>query len=95
MDKQRRIFGISNPIDEDFLAALADMPDASGAALGFDRLIMLVTGAKRVESVQWTPVFDPIEAGTVRNLVFGAIVAPMEGEYGDQEGHVGSAFGGP
>ena len=34
-------------------------------------------------------------AGTVRNLVFGAIVAPMEGEHGDQEGHVGSAFGGP
>jgi hypothetical protein len=25
--------------------------------------------------------------------VFGAIVAPMEGEYGDQEGYVGSAFG--
>jgi elongation factor P--(R)-beta-lysine ligase len=36
------------------------MPDASGAALGFDRLIMLATGAKQVESVQWTPVFDPI-----------------------------------
>jgi elongation factor P--(R)-beta-lysine ligase len=36
------------------------MPDASGAALGFDRLIMLATGAERVESVQWTPVFDPI-----------------------------------
>jgi elongation factor P--(R)-beta-lysine ligase len=60
MDKQRRIFGISHPIDEDFLASLGDMPDSSGAALGFDRLIMLVTGAKRVESVQWTPVFDPI-----------------------------------
>jgi elongation factor P--(R)-beta-lysine ligase len=42
------------------LAALADMPDTSGAALGFDRLIMLATGAKRVESVQWTPVFDPV-----------------------------------
>jgi hypothetical protein len=27
--------------------------------------------------------------------VFGAVVAPMEREYGDQEGHVGSAFGGP
>ena len=51
----------SYPLDEDFLAALADMPDASGAALGFDRLIMLATGAERVESVQWTPVFDPTE----------------------------------
>jgi lysyl-tRNA synthetase class 2 len=61
MEKRKRIFGASYPIDEDFLSALADMPDASGAALGFDRLIMLATGAKRVESVQWTPVFDPIE----------------------------------
>jgi elongation factor P--(R)-beta-lysine ligase len=61
MEEQQRIFGASYPIDEDFLAALADMPDASGAALGFDRLIMLATGAERVESVQWTPVFDPIE----------------------------------
>ena len=35
------------------------MPDASGAALGFDRLVMLATGADRVEAVQWAPVFDP------------------------------------
>ena len=60
MEKQQRVFGASHPIDEDLLAALADMPDASGAALGLDRLIMLATGAKRVESVQWTPVFDPV-----------------------------------
>jgi lysyl-tRNA synthetase class 2 len=33
MEKQQRIFGASHPIDEDLLAALADMPDASGAAL--------------------------------------------------------------
>jgi elongation factor P--(R)-beta-lysine ligase len=62
-EKQQRIFGASHPIDEDLLAALADMPDASGAALGFDRLIMLATGAERVESVQWTPVFDPVGRG--------------------------------
>jgi lysyl-tRNA synthetase class 2 len=59
MREQQRIFGFSHPIDEDFLAALADMPDACGAALGFDRLVMLATGAKRVESVQWAPVFEP------------------------------------
>jgi elongation factor P--(R)-beta-lysine ligase len=59
MEEQQRIYGTSAPIDEDFLAALADMPEASGAALGFDRLLMLATGADRVESVQWTPVFDP------------------------------------
>lgn len=63
MEKQQRIFGTSYPIDEDFLAALADMPEASGAALGFDRLSMLATGAERVESVQWTPVFDPTDGG--------------------------------
>lgn len=61
MAEQQRIFGVSHPIDEDFLAALADMPDASGAALGFDRLMMLATAAERVDSVQWTPVFDPSE----------------------------------
>jgi lysyl-tRNA synthetase class 2 len=59
MEDQQRIYGTSAPIDEDFLAALAEMPDASGAALGFDRLMMLATGAESVESVQWTPVFDP------------------------------------
>jgi elongation factor P--(R)-beta-lysine ligase len=59
MEEQERIYGTSTPIDEDFLAALADMPEASGAAFGFDRLLMLATGADRVESVQWTPVFDP------------------------------------
>jgi elongation factor P--(R)-beta-lysine ligase len=61
MAAQQRIYGTSHPIDEDFLSALAEMPDASGAALGFDRLMMLATGADRVESVQWTPVFDPSE----------------------------------
>jgi elongation factor P--(R)-beta-lysine ligase len=67
MEEQRRIYGTSAPIDEDFLAALAEMPDASGAALGFDRLIMLATGADQVESVQWTPVFDPGEARDGQN----------------------------
>ena len=39
-----------------FLAALAIMPEASGAALGFDRLAMLATGAESVEQVMWAPV---------------------------------------
>ena len=59
MAEQARIYGTSCPIDEDFLNALSAMPDACGAALGFDRLVMLATGADRVEAVQWTPVFDP------------------------------------
>jgi len=64
MAAQQRIYGTSHPIDEDFLSALAEMPDASGAALGFDRLMMLATGADSVESVQWTPVFDPSKASS-------------------------------
>jgi Transposase domain (DUF772) len=41
-----------------------------------------------------TPV-EPKVIGTVRNFVRGAIIAPMEGEYGDQERHAGRSFGGP
>jgi len=59
MAEQQRIYRTAAPIDEDFLAALAEMPDASGAALGFDRLVMLATGAESVEAAQWTPVLDP------------------------------------
>ena len=59
MAEQERIYGTSSPIDEDFLHALSLMPDACGAALGFDRLVMLATGAERIDAVQWTPVFDP------------------------------------
>ena len=44
------------PIDEDFLAALAQMPEASGIALGLDRLVMLAVGASRIDQVIWTPV---------------------------------------
>ena len=32
------------------------MPPASGIALGFDRLAMLATGARRIEDVLWAPV---------------------------------------
>jgi lysyl-tRNA synthetase class 2 len=53
-EKERR-YGERWPIDEDFLAALAHMPPASGVALGFDRLVMLATGARRIRDVLWTP----------------------------------------
>ncbi len=56
MAEKRRIHGEDYPLDEDFLAALAHMPEASGAALGFDRLVMLATGAQRIEDVLWAPV---------------------------------------
>lgn len=58
MDEKQRIYGERYPIDEDFLSALAIMPDACGIALGFDRLVMLAAGANRIEDVIWTPVPD-------------------------------------
>ena len=53
-EKQER-YGVRWPIDEDFLAALAHMPPASGVALGFDRLVMLASGARSIGDVLWTP----------------------------------------
>lgn len=58
MSEKARIYGETYPIDEDFLAALTLMPDASGIALGFDRLVMLATGARRIDQVLWAPVAD-------------------------------------
>ncbi len=57
-DRGRRhaVSGPDWPLDEDFLAALAfGLPPASGIALGFDRLVMLATGARRIDDVQWLP----------------------------------------
>lgn len=58
MDEKERVHGERYPLDEDFLTALAQMPPASGAALGFDRLVMLATGASRIEQVIWTPLAE-------------------------------------
>ena len=55
MDEKARRYGERYPLDEDFLAAVAVMPEASGVALGFDRLVMLASGALRVDQVVWTP----------------------------------------
>ena len=67
-DEQRRRFEIMAaqrgaqgrqpyPVDESFIAALeAGIPECSGIALGFDRLVMLATGAQRIEEVLWAPV---------------------------------------
>ena len=58
MAEKRRVYGEDYPLDEDFLEALAHMPEASGIALGFDRLVMLATGATRIEQVLWAPVAE-------------------------------------
>jgi lysyl-tRNA synthetase class 2 len=55
MDEKQRVYGERYPLDEDFLAALSQMPPASGVALGFDRLAMLATGARAIDDVLWTP----------------------------------------
>jgi lysyl-tRNA synthetase class 2 len=58
MAEKERLHGERYPIDADFLGALATMPPASGVALGFDRVVMLLTGAQRIEQVLWTPVVE-------------------------------------
>jgi lysyl-tRNA synthetase class 2 len=59
MAERQRIYGESYPLDEDFLEALAVMPEASGCALGLDRLVMLATAAETIEQVLWAPVARP------------------------------------
>jgi lysyl-tRNA synthetase class 2 len=58
MSEKLRRYGEAYPLDEDFLAAVAAMPEASGVALGFDRLVMLASGATRIDQVVWTPPAD-------------------------------------
>jgi lysyl-tRNA synthetase class 2 len=56
MARKEKRYGRRYPLDEDFLSALAHMPPASGVALGFDRLVMLATGAPNINDVLWTPL---------------------------------------
>jgi elongation factor P--(R)-beta-lysine ligase len=55
MDEKERRYGERYPLDDDFLEAVANMPDASGVALGFDRLVMLASGAPKIGQVLWMP----------------------------------------
>jgi elongation factor P--(R)-beta-lysine ligase len=55
--RKQALYGEIYPIDEDFLAALeAGLRPCAGAALGFDRLVMLATAAPDIEDVLWAPV---------------------------------------
>lgn len=54
MDIKERLYGERYPLDEDFIAALEHgMPESGGIALGIDRLIMLATGAGKIEEILW------------------------------------------
>src|SRR6476661_3870231 len=60
--KKQTLYGETYPIDEDFLAAIEHgLPDCAGIALGFDRLVLLLTGAVHIEDVLWAPVVRPVE----------------------------------
>ncbi len=64
MDLKEAVYGERYPLDPDFVAAVAAMPEASGVALGFDRLVMLASGASAINDVLWTP---PVVAGELRS----------------------------
>lgn len=61
MAEKERLYGERYPLDEDLLAALPLMPDTSGVALGFDRLVMLAAGATRIDQVLWVPVAERLK----------------------------------
>jgi lysyl-tRNA synthetase class 2 len=46
------------PIDDVFLNAVGRMPEAAGVAVGFDRLAMWLTGARRIDDVLLFPAND-------------------------------------
>jgi len=55
--RKQALYGEIYPVDDDFLAALEQgLPACAGIALGFDRLVMLATGALHIEDVLWAPV---------------------------------------
>jgi len=48
----------ATPLDEEFLASLSRMPPAGGVALGLDRVLMLLLGAKAIDEVLLFPAAE-------------------------------------
>ncbi len=53
--ERRRRGKVAQPSDERFLKAVGEMPPATGMAMGFDRLVMLLTGARHISEVTFIP----------------------------------------
>jgi lysyl-tRNA synthetase class 2 len=56
--QRRRLGRPVLPLDERFLAALRQMPEAGGVAVGLDRLLMLLVGAESVADVLLFPAHE-------------------------------------
>lgn len=57
---KQQLYGVRYPIDEGFLAALANVPDPTvGVALGLDRLFMLALDAPDITAVMAAPLTPP------------------------------------
>jgi lysyl-tRNA synthetase class 2 len=54
MKEKKKLYGEAEPIDEEFLEAVAHLPDCAGIALGFERLVMLSTGATDIKDTMWS-----------------------------------------
>lgn len=54
MKQKEILYGEAFPIDEEFLSAIDHgLPPTGGIALGVDRLIMVLTGADKIDDVLW------------------------------------------
>ncbi|MCL5260579.1 MAG: EF-P lysine aminoacylase EpmA [Gammaproteobacteria bacterium] len=56
LEKRKELQLPTIPLDENFLAALAKLPDCAGVALGIDRLLLLASGKTSIKEVLSFPI---------------------------------------